>query len=86
MGWCRLSDTLEQWEDPESKRMRTENDMAVKVECDNANDAYAFASPNAPVPATAPAMSDAPSSSLAPAPIPTIPLYVPIYNIYRNVN
>lgn len=38
----RLSDTLEEWEHPELKRRRGENEEAVKLECDDANDAYAF--------------------------------------------
>lgn len=52
----RLSDSLEEWEQ-ESKRRRMESE-AVKLECDDANDAYAF-----------PSASDAPATAAAPAPL-----------------
>lgn len=65
----RLSDSLEEWEQ-ESKRRRMENE-AVKLECDDANDAYAFPSAsNAPATVVAPAPAThmlAPASAPAPA-------------------
>lgn len=56
VGVRRLSDSLEEWEQ-ESKRRRMENE-AVKLECDDANDAYAFRS-----------ASDAPATAAAPVPL-----------------
>lgn len=64
----RLSEVTEEWDQPESKRRR-ECDSGVKVECDDANDAYAFALPAAP----APAPPDA-------APALPIPAYVALDN------
>lgn len=63
----RLSEVAEEWEEPETKR-RCERETGVKIECDDANDAYAFALPAAP--------SHAPSApDTAPATLP-IPAYV----------
>ncbi|CAK1549590.1 unnamed protein product [Leptosia nina] len=62
----RLSDAPEDWEQPDAKRRR-DNDADVKIECDDANDAYAFAPPAGP--ASAPAPLDAASAAL---PLPAI--------------
>lgn len=61
----RLSDTLEEWEHPEFKRRRGDTEAAVKRECEDANDAYAFRAQGPGEAAPAPA--DAPAASLAPA-------------------
>lgn len=73
---CRLSDTLEEWEHPELKRRRGETDSAVKLECDDANDAYAFRAAGVTETVTS-AVPDAPASSFAPA-LPD-PVYVIIF-------
>lgn len=67
---------MEEWEHPELKRRRGDSEAAVKLECDDANDAYAFRAPGAGEPASAivPALPDAPAATLAPA-LPT-PVYV----------
>lgn len=75
-GVCRLSDTLEEWEHPELKRRRGDTEAAVKLECDDANDAYAFRAQGAAEPASAPAPTDAPASTLAPA------LPAPVYVVF----
>lgn len=62
----RLSEVAEEWEQPETKRRR-ENETGVKIECDDANDAYAFALPAAPTHASA--LPDA-------APALPVPAYV----------
>lgn len=76
VGVRRLSDSLEEWEQ-ESKRRRMENE-AVKLECDDANDAYAFPSAsNAPATAVAPAPAPlmlAPATASAPAPAHPMPV------------
>lgn len=79
-GVCRLSDTLEEWEHPELKRRRGDTDAAVKLECDDANDAYAFRAPGTSDPASAPAPAppDAPASTLAPTTL-TTPVYVDFF-------
>lgn len=76
-GVCRLSDTLDEWEHPELKRRRRETETAVKLECDDANDAYAFRAPGAGESATAAVPPDAPASTLAPA-LPA-PVYVDFF-------
>lgn len=74
---CRLSDTLEEWEHPELKRRRGDTEAAVKLECDDANDAYAFRAGGATDPASAPTPPDASASTLAP-PLPA-PVYVDFF-------
>lgn len=77
----RLSETLESdWKHPETKRQRLESEMAVKLECDDANDAYAFKQPAVtapePTPALAPVPPDAQSATIAPPPVLPVPVYV----------
>lgn len=66
VGVRRFSDSLEEWEQ-ESKRRRMES-AAVKLECDDANDAYAF--PSASDEATT---APAPTSLDVPAPLMLAP-------------
>ena len=62
----------EEWEQPETKRRR-ECDTGVKVECDDANDAYAFALPAAPSHAHAHAPQHA-HAHAAPDAAPALPI------------
>lgn len=85
----RLSETLESgWEHPETKRQRLESEMAVKLECDDANDAYAFTQPavsaNAPAPALSLAMPDAQLTTLATPPVLPLPVYVDLYYTLKH--
>lgn len=78
----RLSETLESdWEHPETKRQRLESEMAVKLECDDANDAYAFTQPAVCATASAAAPSDAQAqlTTLAPPSVLHVPVYVQLY-------
>ncbi|VVD05559.1 unnamed protein product [Leptidea sinapis] len=64
----RLSDPCEDWDQREAKRPRRRDiESAVKLECDDANDAYSFASPALPAPALA-TLDAAPTT----VPIPAI--------------
>lgn len=99
MGYCKISnkdrvvyrysDTLEtECEHPETKRQRCESEMAVKIECENANDAYVFSQTGlsqsqgtvgaSPALAHAPASVPAPFDALALPPPPPLPVYVHI--------
>ncbi|XP_014360929.2 nuclear factor of activated T-cells 5 isoform X2 [Papilio machaon] len=62
----RCADTTEEWDHGEAKRRRAD-DHPVKVECDDAIDAYTFAPALAPAPAPAPL-----DTSSAPLPAPVI--------------
>ncbi|XP_041982828.1 uncharacterized protein LOC121735773 isoform X3 [Aricia agestis] len=62
----RLAEVAEEWEQPDSKRRRESETESVKIECDDANDAYTFALP------AAPALAPAPEAVPADLPIPVI--------------
>lgn len=76
VGVRRFSESLEEWEQ-ESKRRRMESE-AVKLECDDANDAYAFPSAcDAPAPLNVPAplmLAPATANATVSAPVHPMPV------------
>ncbi|XP_037976865.2 nuclear factor of activated T-cells, cytoplasmic 4 isoform X2 [Plutella xylostella] len=64
----RLSDPVEEWDSPGGKRRRTASETEVKVECDNATDAYTFTAAATAPPAPPPVALAAPPAAAPAAP------------------